>query len=156
MRKALLTFCAAVMFAGLAGEPIRAEPTTRPSPAVTTPNPQTMRKLTFVLLVRPTDAPAMEPEAAAELQKRHLAHIATMAESGKLMVAGPFGDREDESLRGVLIFDCDIDEARAMANEDPAVKAGRMKAVCMSWWTSADALAFPWYEANKPTTNPAR
>ena len=103
-----------------------------------------MTSHTMVLLVLAENPPKLEPAAAAELQKQHMAHIQFMGNTGKVLAAGPFGNRDDETIRGMLIFSCDIDEARAMANEDPAVKAGRLKVVCMKWWTDKDAVAFPW------------
>lgn len=87
--------------------------------------------------------PKLDEAAAADLQRRHLAHIATMAASGKVLVAGPFSQRDDERLRGALVFNCSIDEARALASEDPAVQAGRLKVVCMTWNTSKSAMVFP-------------
>jgi uncharacterized protein YciI len=98
---------------------------------------------TFVLLTLTDNPPKFDEAAAADLQKRHLAHIAAMTAGGKVLVAGPFSNREDERLRGALIFNCAIDEARALANEDPAVKAGRLRVVCMTWNTSRDAMVFP-------------
>jgi uncharacterized protein YciI len=105
-----------------------------------------MTSHTLVLLVLTDNPPKLDAAASAELQKQHLAHIQFMASTGKVLVAGPFANRDDDSLRGMLIFSCDIDVARAMASADPAVKAGRLKVVCMKWWTDQDALAFPWAE----------
>ncbi|MGH9929876.1 MAG: YciI family protein [Pyrinomonadaceae bacterium] len=63
--------------------------------------------------------------ATAELQKAHLANINRLAEMKKLVVAGPFGD--DSALRGIFVFKvASIDEAKALAETDPAVQAGRL------------------------------
>ncbi len=86
--------------------------------------------------------PQMDEKAAADLQARHLAHIAEMTRSGKVLVAGPFGSRDDERLRGAIVFSCAIDEARQLASEDPAVKTGRLKVVCMTWNTQKGAMSF--------------
>lgn len=117
-----------------------------PQPAAPMPN---MTSHTLVLLVLADNPPKLDAAASAELQKQHLAHIQFMASTGKVLVAGPFANRDDDNLRGMLIFSCDIDEARAMASDDPAVKAGRLKVVCMKWWTDQDALAFPWAEKHR-------
>ena len=54
-----------------------------------------------------------------------MANIRKMAATGKLIVAGPFSDNGD--LRSVFIFKLkSVDEARAMVDADPAVKAGRL------------------------------
>lgn len=90
-----------------------------------------------------TDSPPeLSPEDAQALQMKHLAHIRSMSESGKLLAAGPFSDRDDERLRGMLIFDGPLDEAREMASKDPAVRADRLKVVAMNWWTAKDAVKF--------------
>jgi len=65
------------------------------------------------------------PEAGAELQKAHMANIIRLAEMKKLIVAGPFGD--DGELRGIFVFKVgSLEEAKALTETDPAVKAGRL------------------------------
>ena len=36
-----------------------------------------------------------------------------------------------------------LEEARRLAADDPAVKAGRLEPVVMTWYTEKGALAFP-------------
>jgi uncharacterized protein YciI len=74
-----------------------------------------------------------------KLQEAHLAHIQSMAASGKLLVAGPFAD--DGDLRGMFVFRTDtLEEARALAEQDPTVKAGRL---VLEW--------HPWFAAKNIT-----
>jgi uncharacterized protein YciI len=59
------------------------------------------------------------------LQTDHLAHIKKMADTGKLVAAGPLTG--DGRIRGILIFRLDsADEAKAMAASDPKIKAGHL------------------------------
>mgnify|MGYP006282004617 CR=1 FL=1 len=63
---------------------------------------------------------------AFRLQKAHLQNITSMAEDGKLVLAGPFLDRGD--VRGIYIFNVEtIEEAEKMTNTDPAIKAGSLE-----------------------------
>ena len=76
------------------------------------------------------------PEANAEtmeIQKAHLANIGKLVETGQLVLAGPFGD--DGKLRGLFFFDVKtMEEARKLADADPAVKAGRLRVELHPWW----------------------
>ena len=67
-----------------------------------------------------------------ELQKAHLANINRLAETKKLIVAGPFGD--DGDLRGIFVFRVgSLKEAQELAATDPAVKAGRLAIDLHPW-----------------------
>ena len=85
----------------------------------------------------PGSTPALE-----ELQKAHLAHIRKMGESGKLLVAGPFSD--DGDLRGMFIFRVDsLEEARALAEQDPMVRAGRLAIEWHPWFAAKNIAVTP-------------
>jgi uncharacterized protein YciI len=92
-------------------------------------------KLTTAYLALLTRGAKWTPEktpATEELQKAHLANINRLAEMKKLVVAGPFGD--NGQLRGIFVFKvASIDEARALAETDPAVKAGRLAMDIHPW-----------------------
>lgn len=73
---------------------------------------------------------------SAELQRAHLDNITRMAEEGKLVLAGPFLDRED--VRGIYIFNVStIEEARILTETDPAIKAGSLEMELRPWYGSA-------------------
>jgi uncharacterized protein YciI len=96
----------------------------------------------FVLLRRPADAPQLGDAEGAALQAQHLAHLAAMHERGKLLVAGPFSDQADQTLRGLCIYATSVDEARELAGADPAVERGWLAPEVMTWWSERGAVSF--------------
>jgi uncharacterized protein YciI len=78
--------------------------------------------------------PGETPELK-RLQEEHLANIRRLADSGKLLLAGPFTDGGD--LRGMFVFKVDsMEEAKALAEGDPAVKAGRLRVELHPWFSA--------------------
>ena len=94
--------------------------------------PLTPTNYVFGLLVR---GPKWTPEVTEEtkkLQEGHMANINRLSEAGKLVLAGPFID--GGVRRGVFIFKVDtLEEAQALTETDPAVKAGRLKIELHRW-----------------------
>jgi uncharacterized protein YciI len=78
------------------------------------------------------------------LLQGHLANFQKLADDGKLIVAGPFGDNGE--MRGMLIFKLEsVDEARKLMEADPTLSAG---------WLSLDL--HPWVAAAGLRINPAK
>lgn len=79
--------------------------------------------------------PKWTPEVTPEtrrIQDEHMANIRSMAKSGNLILAGPFTD--DGKQRGMFVFQVgSLEEARALAEADPAVKAGRLVVEMHPW-----------------------
>jgi uncharacterized protein YciI len=97
----------------------------------------------LVLLRRMMELPETDEAAADLLQAQHLGHFASMREKGYMKVAGPLGDRPDESLRGICIYQVgSVEEARRLAELDPAVRAGHLRVEVMRWYTAKGALTF--------------
>ena len=96
----------------------------------------------FVLLRSGPNADAFTEAEKEQLQAAHLAHLDAMAAAGKLAGAGPFADRVDESLRGLCFYRCSLEEARLLAEQDPAVQAGRMSVQVMTWLTKKGSVTF--------------
>ena len=95
-------------------------------------SPITMTTAYLGFLTRGANWTREQTPATAELQKAHLANIKRLAEMKKLVVAGPFGD--DTTLRGIFVFKvASIDEAKALAETDPAVQAGRLVIEMHPW-----------------------
>ena len=106
------------------------------SPPATAPE---MATYYFGMLVK---GPNWTPDPTPELQKlqeEHLAHIRSMAKTGKLVVAGPLSD--NGFIRGILIFKtATLEEAEALAANDPVVKAGRLVAEIHPWMVEKGVL----------------
>jgi uncharacterized protein len=94
----------------------------------------------FVLLKRGPRALEFSDEELDRLQEQHLAHLDAMHNQGHLLVAGPFSEQPDESLRGLCLYRTDVEETRRLAESDPSVQAGRMAVDVMTWWTKRGAL----------------
>lgn len=72
---------------------------------------------------------------AAELQKKHLAHLSRLYEEGYTSLTGPMGDNGD--IRGIVVFNTATQkEADSLANLDPMVKAGRLVVEVHPWWVA--------------------
>jgi uncharacterized protein len=95
---------------------------------------------TFVLLKRGPRAFEFSDEELDRLQEQHLGHLDAMREQGHLLIAGPFSDQPDESLRGFCLYKTDLDETRRLVESDPSVQAGRMAVDVMTWWTKRGTL----------------
>jgi uncharacterized protein len=77
-----------------------------------------------------------DPAEAERLQEGHLANFGKLVEASKLIVAGPFSDNTE--LRGMLIFKVNsVDEARALMEADPMLKAGRLTLELHPWFAGA-------------------
>ena len=98
---------------------------------------------TLVFLVRPPDAPELPDDEADALQDAHLAHQASLAERGLVLVAGPLTDQDDESVRGICVLSVDAERARELCGDDPAVRAGRLAVEVATWMVPAGGAAFP-------------
>jgi uncharacterized protein YciI len=96
---------------------------------------------TVVLLVTNPDAPQLDEERAAALQDAHLAFLADLHDAGHLLAVGPLADPAGE-LRGLSLMNVGADEARALAERDPAVEAGVYLLRIIPWSVPAGAMHF--------------
>lgn len=73
---------------------------------------------------------------ASQLQMAHMENIGRLADAGKLALAGPFFG--DGDLRGIYIFAVEtVEEAKALTETDPAIKAGSLEMELVQWYGSA-------------------
>jgi uncharacterized protein YciI len=88
------------------------------------------RRYTLVFL---RQGPASrEDEARNErLQLEHLQHLTKLQLLGKLVLNGPILIEHD--ILGVSVYAAEIEEARALAEADPKVKAGYLTVEAILW-----------------------
>lgn len=111
----------------------------------------------LVLLWQGDDPPELDDAPANDLQRRHLAHLTAMSDSGAMLAAGPLEHQPDERLRGICFYGVPLDEARSLAEADPAVVAGRLRVEVMTWWTPKGGVRFEsTLEVPGPPDEPAR
>ncbi len=98
-----------------------------------------MKKYVMAFLKRGPNRDRDSTEAA-QLQSAHLQNIRRLAKEGKLLLAGPFFD--DGDLRGIYLFNVEtLEEAEALTNTDPAIKAGSLVLELKEWYGSAALMA---------------
>ena len=98
----------------------------------------------LILLRRPADAPAYDDETLDRIQAEHLAFYAGLRASGDVLTNGPMHLQPDESLRGIAIYTAaTLDEARRLAETDPAVVAGRLAVEAMTYLTEPGTMIRP-------------
>jgi uncharacterized protein YciI len=68
-----------------------------------------------------------------------MAHLADLHDAGYLLAAGPL---LDEKFRGLSILNVEPERARALKEEDPAVRAGRFSVMVIPWMVPRGALSF--------------
>jgi uncharacterized protein YciI len=111
--------------------------------------PPNMTTYYFGVLMRGPKYSADESAERAKIQEGHMAHLTAMWKAGKLVLAGPLVD--DGEWRGVLIYRTKtIEEAQKLANEDPAVKAGRLVVTMHPWMVQRGILPDPLEGEAKP------
>jgi uncharacterized protein YciI len=125
--------------------PVRAQapaPSASPAPAASPAAgkagepPAEMTTYYFVMLVK---GPNWTGASNPELMKQHLAHLRRMWEAGKMVIAGPLLD--DGNTRGLCIYKvASVEEAKKLASDDPAVKAGRLAVEVHPWMVQKGIL----------------
>jgi uncharacterized protein len=98
----------------------------------------------LVLLRRPPDAPSYDEATLQQIQNDHVAYHAELRAAGRVVTNGPVSDQADESLRGLTFYRTgSLEEARRLAMQDPAVRAGRLVVDVMRWYCPAGTMARP-------------
>jgi uncharacterized protein YciI len=103
-----------------------------------------LERYELVLLRRPVPASEYDDATLERIQAEHLAHYDGLRERGLVVAFGPVLDQPDELLRGIAVFAVGtVDEARALAEGDPAVVAGRLEVEAMTFLTAPGGLGVP-------------
>lgn len=99
-----------------------------------------MKQYYFVMLTKGERRSEITDTAKInDIQRGHMANINRLAEMGKIVVAGPFGD--NGNWRGIFIFDCHTEEeVKELLNTDPAIKLGRLAYEIHPWWTAKNCV----------------
>jgi uncharacterized protein YciI len=112
------------------------EPTWAPGSA-----PSEFDTYQLILLVRAPNGPQLDEDASAALGLQHLGHFRKMQAAGFLRIAGPI--EGDDDIAGICLYQAgSLERARYLAEDDPAVRAGRFVVRAMTWYTQKGAL--PW------------
>ena len=99
-------------------------------------------RFTIGLLILRADAPKLSEQQENALQDAHMAHLAKLHDEGLLLAAGPLLGSSDRDMRGLEIYKGSPDEVRALADQDPGVRAGRYTHRFLPWMVPGGALSF--------------
>ena len=98
----------------------------------------------LVLLRRADDPPDYPDDELDRIQREHLDYHARLRGTGEIVTNGPVVDQPDPSLRGLTFYRTgSLDQARALAEADPAVRAGRLAVEIMTWYCPPGTMSRP-------------
>jgi uncharacterized protein len=98
----------------------------------------------LVLLRRPDNPTAYDDAELDRIQAEHLAFYARLRASGEVVTNGPVVDQPDVSLRGLGFYRTgSLEQARQLAETDPAVAAGRLVVEIMTWYCPPGTMSKP-------------
>jgi len=104
-----------------------------------------MRSYFLVLLRRGPAWTAEKTPETKQLFEGHMANINAMAETGKLLIAGPIdADPADKTaVAGIFLFDVPTkEEVVELMKGDPAIAAGRLQPEILTWFGPAN-ISYP-------------
>ena len=105
----------------------------------------------LVLLRRPDNATEYPDEEIDRIQREHLAFYAGLRESGDVVTNGPVNGQPDPSLRGLTFYRTgSLERSRQLAENDPAVRAGRLVVEIMTWYCRPGTMI----RSGRPVTLP--
>lgn len=102
---------------------------------------------TVVYLRSGEHEPQLDEEASTALHHAHLAYLAELTRRGIVAANGPLVEKTDQTLRGMSVYTVGMAEARRLAEQDPAVRAGRFRVDVARWAVAEGRIAFPEQDA---------
>jgi uncharacterized protein YciI len=98
----------------------------------------------LVLLRRPASPSDYPDEELDRIQREHLAYYAGLRAAGQVVTNGPVVEQPDPSLRGLGFYRTgSLDQSRQLAEDDPAVRAGRLAVEIMTWYCPPGTMSQP-------------
>jgi uncharacterized protein len=98
----------------------------------------------LVLLRRPASPSDYPDEELDRIQREHLAYLAGLRAAGHIVTNGPVVEQPDPSLRGLAFYRTgSLERARELAENDPAVRAGRLAVEIMTWYCAPGTMSKP-------------
>jgi hypothetical protein len=92
------------------------------------------------LVANPAYVPGSQA-SEAELTAAHIQYQLGLQEEGHAIAAGGLGNGLEERIIGLTVVRAGtLDEARALADADPAVRAGRLRVWVREWWVPTKYL----------------
>jgi uncharacterized protein len=76
---------------------------------------------------------SQDSTTAVQIQKDHLAYLTQMYDENKMSMCGPL--MQEHEIRGICIYHVEsAEEARKLAEDDPAVQSGRLVVEVLPWY----------------------
>ncbi len=93
----------------------------------------------IMVLLKSGTYKAKDKKESDSLFRGHMDNIISLANAGKLALAGPFG--KNELYRGIFIFNVKtVDEAKLLCEKDPAIKINLFAVDYLPWYGSAAVM----------------
>lgn len=92
-------------------------------------------KTYYLVLLKKGPNRSQDSATVAQIQVQHLAHLTKMYEEKHMCIAGPLMDNSE--IRGICVYNtATLEEAKAFAESDPAVKTGRLMVEIHPWYAA--------------------
>ena len=104
-----------------------------------------------LVLLRRASAPDYPEAELDRIQREHVAYHARLRADGRVATNGPVDGQPDPSLRGLTFYRTgSLEQSRQLAEDDPAVRAGRLTVDIMTWYCPPGTMGRP----GRPVTLP--